>query len=239
MLCSNKKGFTAEDWVQVFTAQFWPWPPLFSRSGFIPPSITAQAVTVRKTWVPWYEAFQCTIIPTQGTQTPPRKYVATRLPSHWIISSWVRSMKMEFLYQGASVRQDLSIYWGVAKLYRGLLYQRWPLTKFFWHLFHLLLPFLLELTFVGWQPLERPSNHLIFRLKIKLGKLGIVAWQDATSAAGGHGWFARYTTQHWRQRLASASIEFVSFLTRCYQDTIEWYFFQLESYCHAYVALFY
>jgi len=41
------------------------------------------------------------------------------------------SMRMGFFNRGPSFGQDLNIYRGVSKLYRGLLYVRWSLTKLF------------------------------------------------------------------------------------------------------------
>ena len=88
---------------------------------------------------------------------------------------------------------------------------------------------LLGLTSGGWQPLEHPSNHWIFKLKIKWGKLGIVAWQDATTSAGGRGWFAGYTGQHSRQRLAGASIEFCFISDTLLSRHVWWFLLLLQT----------
>ena len=58
-----------------------------------------------------------------------------------------KERKNGLLYRGPSVGKDLGIYRGEAKQYRGFLYQLRPMTKFFWHLCNLLIPFLPGLTF--------------------------------------------------------------------------------------------
>ena len=63
----------------------------------------------------------------------------------------VRSMRMGLFYRGPSVEKDLGIYRGVAEPYQRLLYQNWQLTKFFWHLFNLFLPFLPGLSTPSWH----------------------------------------------------------------------------------------
>ena len=72
-----------------------------------------------------------------------------------VFADRVRSMRMGLLYRGPSLGQDLSIYRGVAKPYRGLLQERWPLTKFFWHLFNQLLLFLPGLSTLECQPWKK------------------------------------------------------------------------------------